>query len=284
MKRLFGAFTLAALGLFGPLTAQDAKQPPAKAEDKKAEVKKSKITVLVPPDSTTDVRFEGQATRSSGDKREFVTPELDPTKTYKYKIEAKIEPNNYTTITRTRDVEFKGGVDVVVDMTAKAEKDAEDVKIRWVPTPDDIVEEMGKLGGLKKDDVVMDLGCGDAIMLITAVKKFGVKKAIGVDIDPAMVKRAKEEVEKAGLKDVIEIREGDILKLGSIADANVVMVYLGDYMMDRLQPTFETLKPGSKIVSHRFVMSKWKADKSITVTGKDGDEYNLHVWEVKEKK
>lgn len=62
------------------------------------------------------------------------------------------------------------------------------------------------------------------------------------------------------------------------------MIYMSDYMMDQLQPLFEKLKPGSRIVSHRFVMAKWKADKSITVTGKDGDEYNLHLWIVPEKK
>jgi hypothetical protein len=56
-------------------------------------------------------------------------------------------------------------------------------------------------------------------------------------------------------------------------------------MMEQLKPTFlKHLKPGSKIVSHRFVFASWKADKSITVVGKDGDEYNLHVWTVPELK
>ncbi len=295
MKWRTSVLGMAAFGCLGLTAAQDAKkaEPAAKstpvetkkADEKKVETKKtSKIKVLVPPDADVELRIENQLTRAMGDTREFVTPELDPSKKYSYTLSAKIVPNNYTVINRSRDVEFKAGDELVVDMRTKMDTDKEDVKIRWVPTPDDICEEMAKLAKIGKDDVVYDLGCGDAITLRTAVKKFDAKKGIGVEIDPEMVKTAKEAVKNDGLDGKIEIRQGDILKLDPLNDANVIMIYMSDYMMDRLQPLFEKLKPGSRIVSHRFIMSKWKADKSITIVGKDGDEYNLHVWTVPEKK
>jgi uncharacterized protein (TIGR03000 family) len=290
MKWRIGMLCLAAFGFLGLATAQDpkkteqAKKDAPKTEQKTEAGKEAKIKVLVSPDASVELRIDGQLTRSTGDVREFVTPKLDPTKKYSYKFSALIEPNNYTKITRNREIEFKAGDDVLVDLRTKLPTDEEDVKIRWVPTPDDICEEMAKLAKIGKDDVVYDLGCGDAITIRTAVKKFGAKKGIGVDIDPERIKDAKKAAKDDGIADKIEIREGDILKLKPLDDANVVMIYMSDYMMDQLQPLFEKLKPGSRIVSHRFVMAKWKADKSITVTGKDGDEYNLHLWIVPEKK
>jgi hypothetical protein len=45
----------------------------------------------------------------------------------------------------------------------------DDIVVRFVPTPDDIVDEMSKLAKIGKDDVVYDLGCGDAVMLIRPI-------------------------------------------------------------------------------------------------------------------
>jgi hypothetical protein len=44
------------------------------------------------------------------------------------------------------------------------------------------------------------------------------------------------------------------------------------------------LKPGTRIVSHRFKLGDWKPDKTVQVTGQNGEEYTLHYWEVKAKK
>jgi hypothetical protein len=37
-------------------------------------------------------------------------------------------------------------------------------------------------------------------------------------------------------------------------------------------------------VSHRFLLGDWKADKTVTVKGSDGSDYELHLWIVGEKK
>ena len=230
-----------------------------------------------------EVRFEGVVTKQTGSTRSFVTPAIEPGKTYTYKIEAVIEPNNYTKIIRTREVTFKAGETIEVDLRKKDDKIADDVRIRWVPTPKDIVKEMGKLAKIGKEDVVCDLGCGDGIMIITAVKEMGAKKGLGIEIDPKKVKEAKDNAEASGIKDKIEIREGNILQLDAkdIGDVNVMMLYLGDEMNIRLRPMlWKALKPGTRIVSHRFIIGDWKSDKTVTVKGEDGDEYTLHVWTV----
>ena len=52
----------------------------------------------------------------------------------------------------------------------------------YVPTPQDVVDRMLKLARVGKNDVVLDLGCGDGRIPITAARTYGAR-GIGVDID-----------------------------------------------------------------------------------------------------
>ncbi len=257
---------------------------PSSKDSSKTGFKPAIIKILVPEDARVEIKIEGKTTKQMGDERIFKTPELDPTKTYSYKIESIIEPNNYTKIFRNREIKFKAGETVVVDIRKKDEKIKDDVRIRWVPTPPDIAKKMGEMAKIKENDIVYDLGCGDGIMLITALKEFRAKKGVGVDIDPKRITEATQAAKEAGVTNRIELRKGNILEVKDISDANVVLLYLGDEMNIRLRPMLlKSLKPGSRIVSHRFTMGDWKPDQSLTVKGEDGDEYELHLWTIKEK-
>jgi uncharacterized protein (TIGR03000 family) len=134
--------TFTCLGLALPGYAQEVAKKETKQETKEVEKKEAKkanttkLKVMLPPDATVELTIEGAKTRATGDIREFVTPALDPEKRFSYTITALIEPNNYTKITRTREVSFKANEEIVVDLRNKIEKDAEDIKIRWVPTPE----------------------------------------------------------------------------------------------------------------------------------------------------
>ncbi|HSQ58791.1 MAG TPA: TIGR03000 domain-containing protein, partial [Gemmata sp.] len=215
--------------------------------------------------------------------REFDTPDLESGKSYEYTFTVKWQPNNYTTLTRTKSIDFKAGDDINADLTKADPKNPDKAVIRWVPTPDDIVEEMMKLGGVKEGDIVYEPGPGDGRVLIAAVKK-GAKKAVGIELDPKKAAEAKENVAKAKLDKQITIKEGDALK-ADYSEATVVMLYMGNEFDMLLRPILEKqLKPGTRIVSHRFTFGDWAPDKTITVTGQDGDEYKLHLWTVKAKK
>jgi uncharacterized protein (TIGR03000 family) len=258
-------------------------------KDKKEKEKNTATIKVLLPDSSfkdTVVKIEGTEMKTTGAARTYTTPPLEPGKTYAYTIEALIEPNNYTKITRTREVTFKAGDEITLDMT-KEDKKTDKIVVRWVPTPDDIVDEMAKLAKIGKDDVVFDPGCGDAIMLIRPVKKLGAKKGIGIDIDPKMVKVAQEKAKTEGIADRIVIKQGDVLNekdMADLADSTVVLVYMGDDLGARMSPLLQKmLKPGARVVSHRFTLGDWKPDKTVKVTGSDGDEYTLHLWTVKEK-
>jgi uncharacterized protein (TIGR03000 family) len=260
------------------------------AQDKKADEKKPatiKIKVTESAYKDTIVKVDGAEVKGGDGVRTFTTPALEPGKDYKFKIEALIEPNNYTKITRPREVTVKAGDSITLDLTTE-DKKLDKIVVRWVPTPDDIVDKMADLAKITKDDIVFDPGCGDAVMLIRPVKKIGAKKGIGIDIDPKMVKIAQDKAKSEGIADKIVIKEGDILNekdMAICAEASVVLIYIGDDLGARMAPVLQKLlKPGTRIVSHRFKLGDWTPDKTVTVKGGDGDEYTLHYWVVKEKK
>jgi uncharacterized protein (TIGR03000 family) len=168
----------------------------------------------------------------------------------------------------------------------EAKRDEPTIKVPYVPTPQSVVEEMLKLGGVKESDVVYDLGCGDGRIVVTAVKSFKAKRGVGVDIDPERIKESKQAAKAARVEDKVEFREGDVLKITDVSDATVVCLYLFPEVNERLKPMLQrTLKPGSRVVSHDFLMGDdWKPEKEVTVRDADGQEHTLYLWTIKEKK
>ncbi len=258
-------------------------------QDKTPEKVQSRITVLVPEKGhkETALTISGAATEQSGAERKFMTPPLEKGSTYTYTFQALVVPNNYTEITRTKSVTFKAGEEVKIDLTKKDDKN-DKIVVRWVPTPDDIVDKMSEMAKISKDDVVWDLGCGDAVMLIRPILKFNAKRGVGIDIRPEMIDKAKEYAKKKGVLDKVELRVGDILDAKSmpdLKDCNVLLLYIGDDLGERLKPVLKAnLKPGTRIVSHRFGLGDWAPNETVTVTGEDGAEYTLLLWIVPEKK
>lgn len=264
-----------AFGFFAAALSAQAPQPP-KAEAK-AKVK-SLLKVKVPQEDA-ELKILDQAMKTGGSVREFDVPELEEGSPWEYEFTVIWEPNNYTKITRTKIVKFKAGETVEVDLTKDEGNDK--AFIRYVPTPDDVVQKMLELAKVDKEDTVFDLGCGDGRLVIAAVKA-GAKRGVGVDLDPVRVKESKENVEKAKLQDKVEIRQGELLEVKDLDTANVVLLYLSDELGAILKPKLmKELKPGTRVVSHRFTLGDWSPEKTITVKGDDGDEYTLHLWVVK---
>lgn len=120
----------------------------------------------------------------------------------------------------------------------------------YVGTPYDVVSKMLQMAKVKKDDLVYDLGCGDARILILAAQKFGCR-AIGYDIDPEMVRISRENVAKNHVEDLVKIVQADIFTL-DLREADVIPMYLLPEMNQKLIPQLEKLKPGSRLVCHNY--------------------------------
>src|SRR5262245_13551081 len=154
--------------------------------------------------------------------------------------------------------------------------------VPYVPTPQPVVEAMLKMADVKSGDVVYDLGCGDGRIVITAVKQSGAKRGFGIDLDPDRVTQSIENAKKVGMADKVEFKQGDVLKLDSVADATVVALYLSPNVNRQLEPMLrKTLKPGSRVVSHDFKIGDWPPDKTERIKGTRKDDHVVYLWTVK---
>jgi SAM-dependent methyltransferase len=157
-------------------------------------------------------------------------------------------------------------------------QDLESKKIvPFVPTPQEVVDKMIDLAGVKTGDVVYDLGSGDGRIVITAAKKGA--RAVGFDVDGSLVKESRENIRKAGVEERAEIRQQDILTV-DLSGASVVTMYLLPDVNLKLKPhILSQMKPGSRVVSHAFDMGDWKPDKTERVDGR-----TIYLWTVPAKK
>lgn len=151
-------------------------------------------------------------------------------------------------------------------------------EVPYVPTPPEVVAEMLKLAGVKKDDVVYDLGCGDGRIAVMAAQKFGAR-AVGVDINPERIKEANDNAKSAGVTDKVKFVESDLFK-ADIKEATVVTLYLLSSVNLRLRPKlWSDLKPGTRVVSNTFDMGDWKPEKQIDFNGR-----RLYFWTIPAKR
>jgi ubiquinone/menaquinone biosynthesis C-methylase UbiE len=136
--------------------------------------------------------------------------------------------------------------------------------VPYVGTSAAAVQQMIELARLRAGDVVYDLGCGDGRIVIAAVQVPGVR-GVCVEIDPALVRLGRDEVEKAGVADKIKFVQGDIFEV-PIEDATVVMLYLLREVNLRLRPRlWKELRPGTRVVSNTFDMGDWEPERQVTV-------------------
>ena len=243
--------------------------------------KKLVLKVLVPQEDA-EISVNGKTIEGEGTERKIEVGAA-PKDAKFHTVVGTWEPNNYTKFTRTRKLPLNAKSPVTVDLTKAY--DVEKIKIRWVPTPEDVVARMCKLGTVTKKDTVYDIGCGDGVMVIHAVEHFGAKRGVGIDIDKDLIKKCQAKAKEHKVENKVEFRVGDALEIKDLSDADVVLLYMGDDINIRLRPILQkTLKPGSRIVSHRFLMGDWRPTRTETFTGEDGDEYDIHLWVIEKKK
>ena len=137
--------------------------------------------------------------------------------------------------------------------------------VPYVPTPQNVVDEMLMLANVTKNDVVYDLGSGDGRLVITAVKKFGAKRGFGVDIDPERIAESNANAKQAGVTDRVQFAAQDLFQT-DFKEATVVTLYLLPEVNLKLRPKLlSDLRPGTRVVSHAFDMGDWTPQKTVTV-------------------
>jgi trans-aconitate methyltransferase len=116
-----------------------------------------------------------------------------------------------------------------------------------VSLTDNVIRKIFNFAKLKKGDIFCHLGCGEGNAVAIAVKEFGVKKSVGIEIDKSVADNARRHI--AGLKNAYiintDIREADI------SEATVLLFWFSDSsIVDTLTKRFKKeLKNGARVIT-----------------------------------
>jgi tRNA G37 N-methylase Trm5 len=137
----------------------------------------------------------------------------------------------------------------------------------FVSSPVHIVERMLEMAHLKAGETLYDLGSGDGRIVIAAAEKYKAK-AVGVEISPKLVAQANETIQKDGLSDQAKVVQGDVLET-DVSSADVVTMYLGPSLNEKLRPRLERLlHAGARVVSHDYAIQGWKPTRVDRAEGR----------------
>ena len=152
------------------------------------------------------------------------------------------------------------------------------VRVPYVPSPEEVVDRMLAVAAVTKDDVVYDLGSGDGRIPISAAKTYGAR-GVGLDINPDRITDSRANAKKDGVEQLVEFREQDVMT-ADFSEATVVTLYLLASANAQLRPILtKQVRPGTRIVSHAFSMGPtWPADTVDQFKTGTGDEITIYLW------
>lgn len=135
--------------------------------------------------------------------------------------------------------------------------------VGYVPTHPDHLNAFFELAPPSSSDVVYDLGSGDG-RLVFAALDHGVGRAIGIELDADLVKKASASARKKGLDSKATFIHADLIEV-KLCEATVVFSYLCPAAWLVLRDKFESeLKPGTRVVVEAFPIPGWKAESTAS--------------------
>ena len=133
------------------------------------------------------------------------------------------------------------------------------------------------LAGVTKNDFLVDLGCGDGRIPVTAAKKYGAR-GLGVDIDPVRIQEANANAKAAGVEHLVTFKLQDAMTT-DVSNATVVTTFLLSASNLKLRPILtKQLKPGSRIVAHNFSFGDWTPEKYDTFKDAEGRTRTIYLY------
>ena len=171
----------------------------------------------------------------------------------------------------------------VFAMAAQAQSWAwDDGTVPYVVSPEEVVDRMLRIAEVGPSDYVIDLGSGDGRIVIGAAKRGA--HALGIDIDPTLVAKGRENAAAAGVADHAQFNAQDLFDT-DLSRASVVTMYLLPEVNLKLRPKLLALEPGTRLVSHDWNMGTWEPDETIELRTPEkpvglGGKSRIHLWVV----
>ncbi len=147
--------------------------------------------------------------------------------------------------------------------------------VRYVASPDAVVDAMMEMAHVTSTDIVYDLGSGDGRIPITAAARFGAR-GVGIEIDTRLIAEANANAARAHVADRVMFINQDLFE-ADFTPATVVTLFLLPHLNQQLMPALKRLRPGTRIVSHQFDMgADWPPEAARDVNG-----LMVYLWTIK---
>lgn len=134
----------------------------------------------------------------------------------------------------------------------------------YVPTSKERVKKIIEFANVKPGDKVIDLGSGDGRLLV-AFAKAGAK-AYGYEINPVLVKKSKDNITRADVKEKATVYLGSFWGV-DLSDFDIIIIYGMRHVMRRLEKKInKEAKKGTRIISNTFTfptLPKTKEDNDV---------------------
>lgn len=124
----------------------------------------------------------------------------------------------------------------------------------FVPTPMNAAKKMIKLAGIKKNEKVVDIGCGDGRLVYIAANDYEAQ-AVGFELSPLVWCLAK--IRKIFWRSKAKIKFGDF-RMFDLSKTDYIVCYMLPETLAKFVPKFEKeLKKGAKVISYAFHIADW---------------------------
>jgi SAM-dependent methyltransferase len=158
----------------------------------------------------------------------------------------------------------------------------DDGTVPFVVSPEEVVDRMLRIADVGPKDFLIDLGSGDGRIVIEAAKRGAF--ALGIDNDPTLIAKSRENAAAAGVGSRAEFMSQDFFET-DLSRASVVTMYLLPEVNLKLRPKLLKLKPGTRLVSHDWNMGDWEPDETIELRTPEkpvglGGKSRIHLWIV----
>jgi len=155
-----------------------------------------------------------------------------------------------------------------------------DGEVPFVRSTPEVIDRMLEMARVKTGDVLYDIGSGDGAIVIRAAKKYGIK-AIGIEIDPELVEKARRNAFREKVEHLVEFRAQDAFTV-DVSPATVVTLYMLPEFNAKLRPILDRqLRPGSRVVSHDYPVEGWVPDQIDRVKGTFAHDHTVMLFEIR---
>ena len=146
----------------------------------------------------------------------------------------------------------------------------------------DVVKKMLEVAELKPGELLYDLGSGDGRIVHAAAQLFQAK-AVGVEIYENLVEESRRHGKQLGVSESVTFIRGNIFDV-SLKDADVVTVYLLTISNEKIREKLETeLRPGARVVTHDFPMTRWSPTTKIDYSSESG-KHTIYLYKIRQMK